>query len=68
MFFNEIECIFRKSGVFSYLIFCETEKNKKMFDKYVKIIHKIRFKFKTNDNLPYNPKIVQKNQKMFQFV
>ena len=24
--FNNLECIFRKSGVFSYLIFCETEK------------------------------------------
>ena len=23
---NNVECIFRKSGVFSYLIFCETEK------------------------------------------
>ena len=27
--FNVIECIFRKSGIFSYLIFCETEKKKK---------------------------------------
>ena len=27
--FNNIECIFLKSGVFSYLIFCETEKIKK---------------------------------------
>ena len=26
--FNNIECIFRKSGVFSYLIFCESYKNK----------------------------------------
>ena len=25
--FNNVECIFRKSGIFSYLIFCETEKN-----------------------------------------
>ena len=30
--FNNIECIFRKSGVFSYLIFCESDKNKKMLD------------------------------------
>ena len=28
--FNNIECIFRKSGVFSYLSFCESDKNKKM--------------------------------------
>ena len=27
--FNNMECAFRKSGVFSYLIFCETEKIKK---------------------------------------
>ena len=40
--FNNIDCIFRKSGIFSYLIFCETEKNKKMFDKYVKIIDEIK--------------------------
>ena len=26
--FTNIECICRKSGVFSYLIFCESEKNK----------------------------------------
>ena len=25
--FNTIECIFRKSGVFNYLIFCESDKN-----------------------------------------
>ena len=40
--FNNIECIFRKSGVFSYLIFCEIEKNKNMLDKYVKIIDEIK--------------------------
>ena len=39
--FNNIECIFRKSGVFSYLTFCESDKNKKMLDKYVKVIDKI---------------------------
>ena len=66
--FNNIECIFRKSGINKYLTFC----------KYVKIIDEIedqvlfiiddenedkkcimgkdfnRFKFKTDDNLPYN--------------
>ena len=40
--FNNIECICRKSGVFSYLIFCETEKNQKMLDKCVKIINEIK--------------------------
>ena len=40
--FNNIEYIFRKSGVFSFLIFCETEKNKKMVDKYVKITDEIK--------------------------
>ena len=35
--FNNRECIFKKSGTFSYLFFCETEKNKEMLDKYVKI-------------------------------
>ena len=78
--FNNIECIFRKSDVFSYLIFCESDKNKKMLDDYLKVIDGIkeevlsftdefedeifimgkdfmRFKFKTNDKLPYNQKI-----------
>ena len=67
---------FKKSGINSYLVFCETEKNKKMLNKYVKIIDEIkdqvlsligdenknfimgkdcmRFRIKTNDNLPYN--------------
>ena len=31
--FNNIKCIFRKSGVFSYLSFCKTEKTKKMLNK-----------------------------------
>ena len=25
--FNNIECIFRKFGIYSYLIFCESDKN-----------------------------------------
>ena len=33
--FNNIECAFRKSGTNSYLVFCETEENKEMLDKYV---------------------------------
>ena len=72
--FNNVECVFRKSGVFSYFIFCESDKNKSMLDRYVKIIDEtkkeilftieddflvmgkdfVRFKFGTNDNLPYN--------------
>ena len=79
--FNNVVCIFRKSDINKYLSFCETEKNKKMLDGYVKIIDEIkdqilfiiedenedgyfimgkdltRFRFKTNDNLPYNQKI-----------
>ena len=42
IFFNNIECIFRKSGVFSCLIFCESEKKRSMLDRYVKIIDKIK--------------------------
>ena len=30
--FNNTECIFRKSGICSYLIFCESVKNKNMLD------------------------------------
>ena len=41
--FNNLKCIFRKSGVYSYLIFCKTQKNKKMLDKYVKIIDEIKY-------------------------
>ena len=75
--FNDIECIFRKSGINKYLVFCETKRNKKMLENYTKIIDKIkgqifviteddvfvmgndftRFKFKTNDKLPYWKKI-----------
>ena len=77
---NNTECVYRKSGVFSYLIYCERDKNKKMLDDYVKVIDEIkeevlsfidefeeetfimgkdfmRFRFKTNDKLPYNQKI-----------
>ena len=39
---NNIECVFKKSGIFSYLVFGETEKNKEMLDKYVKIIDEIK--------------------------
>ena len=40
--FNNIECVFKKSGIFSYLIFCDTEKNKEMLDKYIRIIDGIK--------------------------
>ena len=40
--FNNIECIFTKSSVFSYLMFCESDKNKKMLDGYVKVIGGIK--------------------------
>ena len=36
--FYNIECVFRKSGMFSYLIFCESDKNKKMLNDYTKVI------------------------------
>ena len=40
--FNNIECIFRKCGIYSYLIFCESDKNKDMINNYVKIIDQIK--------------------------
>ena len=40
--FNNIELIFRKSGVFSYLIFCENDKSKNMLNNYVEIVVKIK--------------------------
>ena len=78
--FNNIECIFKKSGIYSYLIFFADSKNKAMIRNYGKIIKQLeyeifsfidefedekfifisdfmRFKFKTDDDLPYNQKI-----------
>ena len=65
--FNDIECIFRKSGVFSCLIFCGS---KKIVDKLKEEILSfeddkifimgsdfMRFRFKTDDNLVYNQRI-----------
>ena len=40
--FNIIECICRKSGVFSYLIFCESDKNKKMLDNCVSNVDQLK--------------------------
>ena len=39
--FNNIACIFRKSGSFSYLTFCDNDKNKDMINNYVKIINQL---------------------------
>ena len=39
--FNDIECIFRKCEIDSYLIFCENNKNKDMINNYVKIINQL---------------------------
>ena len=41
-FFNNIECIFRKSGMYSSLIFCESNKNKNMINNYVRIIDQLK--------------------------
>ena len=51
--FNDIECVFRKSGINKYLIFCETERNKKILDNYTKIIDEIKDQilFITEDDL-----------------
>ena len=40
--FNNIECIFRKSGVFSHLIFCENYKNENKLNNYVGIIDQLK--------------------------
>ena len=67
--FNNVECIFRKSGVFSYLIFCETERNKKMLDKYTKIIDEIKEQifFITEDENEGKNFIMGKNFMRFRF-
>ena len=38
--FNDVECIFKKSGVYSYLIFCDNDNN--MMNNYFKIVDKVR--------------------------
>ena len=58
--FNDIECIFKKSGVFSYLIFCESKGNKEMLDNYTEIVDKIKEEIlylTVDDNLVFNQKI-----------
>ena len=39
--FNNIECIFRKSGIYSYLTFCKNDKNKNRISNYAKIIDQV---------------------------
>ena len=40
--FDNIECIFKKCGIFSYLIFCESYKNKNMLNNYGQVIDEIK--------------------------
>ena len=40
--FNNIDCIFLKSGIYSYLIFCKNDKNKDMINNYFRIIDQIK--------------------------
>ena len=40
--FNNIECVFRKSVSFSYLIFWESDKNKNMLNRYAQVIDEIK--------------------------
>ena len=74
--FTNIECIFRKCGIYSYLISCKNDKNKNLINSYVRIINQIedefeddsfnlgkdfmRFRFRADDNLVSNQKIIVK--------
>ena len=51
--FTDIECVFKKGGINKYLVFCETEEDKKMIANYTKIIDEIKdpILFITDDNL-----------------
>ena len=51
--FNNIECVFRKSGINTYFVFCESDKNKEMLESYTKIIDGIKDQilFITEDDL-----------------
>ena len=40
--FNNIECAFRKSGIYIYLVFCESDESKKMVDRYIGIIDQLK--------------------------
>ena len=62
---NNTECIFIRNGIHSCLIFCKSEKNKKVLNCYIKIFDDyfimgkdfVRFKFRTDNELVYNKKI-----------
>ena len=51
--FNDIECVFKKSGINKHLVFCETQENKKMLENYTKLMDEIKDQalFITEDNL-----------------
>ena len=40
--FNNTDCIFKKSGIYSYLIFCKSDKNKDMINNYLGIIDQLK--------------------------
>ena len=40
--FNNITCVFRKSGKDIYLIFCKTQENNRMLENYTKIFDEIK--------------------------
>ena len=40
--FNDITCVFRKSGENKYLIFCETRENKRMLQNYTEIFDEMK--------------------------
>ena len=40
--FSNIECILKKSGIHSYLIFCKSDKNKDKINNYFKIIDQLK--------------------------
>ena len=39
--FNNIKCIFKKSGIYSYLVFCVNDRNKAMIYNYGKIFEEL---------------------------
>ena len=51
--FNNITCVFRKSGQNKYFVFCETQENKEMLQNYTKIFDEIRrqIAFITDDDV-----------------
>ena len=39
--FNNTDCYFKKSGTYSFLVFCDNDKNKAMINNYVRIIKQL---------------------------